>query len=73
MNQLVETIKLIAKKYPDISAEIDGNIVRLKICIDNTEYKNLEIEENKSKLKVSIYADNINELEKLILIFSNTK
>ena len=82
MEQLVEVIKKVIEKYPNIKLEIEENKIRLRFYIKDILYKELEITQEKDKLKVLILDDNItkitdlSELEELILILykqSNAK
>lgn len=82
MKQLVEIIKKVIEKYPNIKLEIEENKIRLKFYIKDILYKVLEVTQNKDKLQVLILDDNItkitdlSELEELILILykqSNAK
>lgn len=74
MEQLVEIIKKVIEKYPNIKLEIEENTIRLRFYIKDILYKVLEVTQNKDKLQVSILDDNItkitdlSELEELILI-----
>lgn len=82
MEQLIEIIKKVIEKYPNIKLEIEENKIRLKFYIKDILYKVLEVTQNKDKLQVLILDDNItkitdlSELEELILILykqSNAK
>ena len=82
MEQLVEVIKKVIEKYPNIKLEIEENKIRLRFYIKDILYKVLEVTQNKDKLQFSILDDNItkitdlSELEELILILykqSNAK
>lgn len=82
MEQLIEIIKKVIEKYPNIKLEIEENKIRLRFYIKDILYKVLEVTQNKDKLQLSILDDNItkiidlSELEELILILykqSNAK
>ena len=63
MKYLVETVKCVAKQYPNLKLEIEKDIVRLRLNTkDICGNKILEITEKDSKLKVIILPEGINKI-----------
>lgn len=63
MKYLVDTVKMIAEKYPNLKLEIEKDTVRLRFNTKDTcENKILEITEEDSKLKVTILPEGINKI-----------
>lgn len=66
MKYLVDTVKMIAQKYPNLKLEIEKDTVRLRFNTkDSCENKILEITQIYSKLKVTILPEGINQLTDL--------